>query len=44
MFDKELVRDILNQIFEATHKVSQRFGQIDSVSDFTDSPYGDGKA
>ena len=40
MFDKELVRDILNQIFEATHKVSQRFEQIDSVSDFTDSPTG----
>jgi len=37
MYDKELVLDILYQIFNATQKVSQRFGQIQTVSDFTDS-------
>lgn len=40
MFDKELVCDILYQIYEATQKVIQRFTQIKTVSDFTDSPAG----
>ncbi len=40
MYDKELVHDILYQILNATQKVSQRFGQIKTVSDFTDSPAG----
>ena len=40
MFDKELVRDILYQILDATQKVSQRFEQIKIVSDFTNSPAG----
>lgn len=40
MYDKELVRDILSQILEASQKVSQRFSGIETVSDFTDSPEG----
>ncbi|HPG39977.1 MAG TPA: DUF86 domain-containing protein [bacterium] len=40
MYDKELVRDILAQILEATQKISQRFQPIKKVSDFTDSPAG----
>jgi len=40
MYDKELVRDILYQILEATQKVTQRFKQIKTVSDFTNSPAG----
>ena len=40
MFDKELIRDILYQILDATQKVSQRFEQIKIVSDFTNSPAG----
>jgi uncharacterized protein with HEPN domain len=40
MYDKELARDILSQILEASRKVSQRFSGIETVSDFTDSPEG----
>lgn len=40
MYDKELVCDILYQILAATQKVIQRFEQIKTVSDFTDSPAG----
>lgn len=40
MYDKELLLDILYQILNATQKVSQRFGQIQTVSDFTDSLAG----
>ncbi len=40
MYDKELVLDILCQILEATQKVNQRFEQIETVSDFTGSPFG----
>lgn len=34
MYDKELVRDILQQIFAATQKIMQRFERIETVSDF----------
>jgi len=40
MYDKELVRDILIQILEATQKVITRFAPIRSAADFTDSPEG----
>jgi uncharacterized protein with HEPN domain len=40
MYDKELVKDILYQIFDASKKVSQRFEKISCISDFTDSPEG----
>ncbi len=40
MYDKELVRDILLQILEATQKISQRFEPIKKVNDFVDSPAG----
>ncbi|MBN2410271.1 DUF86 domain-containing protein [candidate division KSB1 bacterium] len=40
MYDKELVRDILSQILEATQKISQRFEPIKKVNDFVDSPAG----
>jgi uncharacterized protein with HEPN domain len=40
MYDKELVKDILRQILDASKKVSQRFEKISSISDFTDSPEG----
>jgi len=40
MYDKELVKDILYQILDASKKVSQRFEKISCISDFTDSPEG----
>ncbi|WPD24855.1 MAG: DUF86 domain-containing protein [Candidatus Electrothrix sp. GW3-4] len=40
MYDKTLVLDILHQLLEATEKIQQRFEQIETVSDFTDSPFG----
>jgi len=40
MYDKELVRDILNQILDATQKVITRFTPIQTVEDFTNSPEG----
>lgn len=40
MFDKELVRDILLQILEATQKINQRFQPIKNVDDFTNTPAG----
>ena len=40
MYDKELVCDILYQILDATHKVSQRFEPVKTVTDFTNSPAG----
>ena len=40
MYDKELVRDIFNQIFDATQKVMSRFKTINSIGDFTNSPSG----
>jgi uncharacterized protein with HEPN domain len=40
MYDKELVRDILQQILTATQKIMQRFERIETVSDFTGSSFG----
>jgi uncharacterized protein with HEPN domain len=40
MYDTELVLDILQQVFEATQKIEQRFERIETVSDFTDSAFG----
>lgn len=40
MYDKDLVRDILNQILDATQKVTSRFEPIKTVEDFTNSPEG----
>jgi hypothetical protein len=40
MYDKELVRDILQQILAVTQKIMQRFERIETVSDFTGSSFG----
>ncbi|MFZ5515871.1 MAG: hypothetical protein ACOY90_04500 [Candidatus Zhuqueibacterota bacterium] len=40
MYDKELAREILQQIYHAIEIVLQRFEPIKKVSDFTDSPSG----
>ena len=40
MYDKELVVQILNQIFNASLTVMSRFELVSDVSDFTDSPSG----
>lgn len=40
MRDKELVLEVLNQIKEATTKISSRFQTIRQVSDFSDSNAG----
>ena len=40
MHDKELILEILDQIYKSTQKVLKRFKPIKSVSDFTDSEEG----
>jgi uncharacterized protein with HEPN domain len=40
MYDKELIRDILNQILDAIQKVRSRFAPIKIVDDFTNSQEG----
>jgi len=40
MYDKELAREILQQIHHAAEIVMQRFEPIKNVNDFTDSPSG----
>ncbi len=40
MYDTWLVLDILQQVFEATKKIEQRFDRIKTVSDFTGSAFG----
>ena len=40
MYDKELAREILKQIYHATEIILQRFESIHNVSDFTNSPAG----
>jgi hypothetical protein len=40
MYDKELVREILMQIKEASERVLRRFESIQSVEDFTNSEAG----
>ena len=40
MFDKEMVQNILQQIFEATQKILTRFKPISSANDFTNTMEG----
>lgn len=40
MYDKELILEILRQIYQATLTISQRFEPVRSVEDFTGSPSG----
>ena len=40
MHDKELILEILDQIYKSTQKVLKRFKPIKSVNDFTDSEEG----
>ena len=40
MHDKELVLEILKQIFDSTQKILKRFRPIKSVNDFTDTEAG----
>ena len=40
MYDKELAKEILNQIYHATELILQRFESVHNVSDFTNSPAG----
>ncbi|SMD11073.1 Uncharacterized conserved protein, contains HEPN domain [Desulfocicer vacuolatum DSM 3385] len=40
MYDKELVLEILSQIYQAAQTISQRFEPVIKVSDFTESPAG----
>jgi len=43
MYDKELVRDILSQILEASQKMINFSGKINMFYDFTDSSKRMGK-
>ena len=40
MYDKELVLEILAQIYQATQTILKRFEPVKSADDFTDSPEG----
>lgn len=40
MYDKDLVREILTQVYEATQKILNRFEPIRSSDDFTNSEAG----
>jgi uncharacterized protein with HEPN domain len=40
MYDKELVLEILSQIYRASQTILERFKPVQSVNDFTDSPAG----
>jgi len=40
MYDKELVLEILGQIYQAAQTILKRFEPVKTVSDFTDSPAG----
>jgi len=40
MYDRELVLEILGQIYQATQTILKRFESVKTVSDFTDSPAG----
>ena len=40
MHDKELIIEILQQIFDSTQKILKRFEPIKSVNDFTDTEAG----
>jgi len=40
MYDRELVLEILGQIYQATQTILKRFEPVKTVGDFTDSPAG----
>ena len=40
MYDKELAKEILKQIYHATELILQRFVSVQNVFDFTNSPAG----
>jgi len=40
MYDRELVLEILRQIYQAARTILKRFEPVKTVSDFTDSPAG----
>lgn len=40
MFDKELVKEILAQVYQSTLRILKRFKPIESSEDFTDSEEG----
>lgn len=40
MYDRELAREILQQIYHAIHVILERFEPVQNVNDFTDSPAG----
>ncbi|MGA1839657.1 MAG: hypothetical protein ACMUIU_03445 [bacterium] len=40
MYDKELAREILNQVNHATKLILNRFESVKNVIDFTNSPAG----
>ena len=40
MYDRDLILEILTQIYEATSTISRRFEPIKSANDFTDSEAG----
>ena len=40
MYDIELAREILKQIYHATELILKRFESVQNVSDFTNSPAG----
>ena len=40
MYDKELVLEILSQIYRASQTILERFKPVKFVNDFTDSPAG----
>lgn len=40
MYDKELILEILSQIYRASQTILERFKAVESVNDFTDSPAG----
>ena len=40
MYDKELVLEILGQIYQAAQTILKRFEPVKTISDFTDSPAG----
>ncbi|NVM21856.1 MAG: DUF86 domain-containing protein [Desulfobacterales bacterium] len=40
MYDKELILEILSQIYRASQTILERFKPVESVNDFTDSPAG----
>ena len=40
MYDKELVRHVIEQILQSSKTITARFKPVRTVNDFTDSPDG----